>query len=490
MLTRIPWLILALAGLTALALPAQPAPAADPILGRWTGTVGSPQGEQAEIGFEFRSDGQGGLTFRFHFPAMFLHGVEVGAPVKADGTGRYTTPFFDTRFRLEEDRLTGTFTAAELPLALTRGGDFPPRPPRAVHPPAPAALWRYRLGVGTWAPPVAADGVVYVGGGDGRFHAVRTADGIAAWVWRGRTPIDGRATLDDTSVYFLDTSFHLVALDRMTGALRWRLPLHNEFLAGGSAPANPTFNHRAATPLLHDGTLYVGSSDGGFYAVNPDTGTVRWRHEAGAPVYSGAGLVDADTLLYGTMDGSIVQLDLRTRRELLRLHTGGGVVTTPLVVADRIVAGSRDYQLHAFHRDGRPAWRFSAWFSWIESTPVLRDGLLYLGGSDFARVSAIDPVTGQSRWSTVVHGMSWGSPLVTERHVFAGTVNQNLAGTMIDHEAGLVKLDRATGAIRWRLILPKAPAGRFSGYAGGPVLVGGKVVVAGLDGFLSAYPEG
>jgi outer membrane protein assembly factor BamB len=472
-----------------VSLRAQDAGRADPIEGVWTGTVGSPQGEVAEIGFEFLRDRQGALTFRFHFPAMFTYAAGIGLPVTTEGDGNYRTPFFDTRFRLQGDRLVGTFTAGGLPLALQRGGVFSARPEMPRHPPAPDAHWRYALGAATWAPPTADGGVVYVGARDGRLHAVRATDGAPLWVWSGAAPIDGGVAVDAGSVYLLDTRFNLVALDRQTGNLRWRQPLHNEFFAGGSVPDNPTFNHRAATPLLYDGALYVGSGDGGLYAVDAVTGAVRWRHDARAPVYSGVGLQGRDALLFGTMDGSLVRLDRHTRQETLRLRTGGGVVTTPVVAGDRLVAGSRDYLLHAVDLDGNPAWRFSYWFSWIESTPALRDGLLYLGGSDYARISAIDPATGRARWSTVVHGLSWGTPLVTERHVFAGTVNQNLPGTLIDHRAGLVKLDRATGAVRWRLELPRAPEGQFAGYAGGPVLADGKVVVAGLDGWLAAFPE-
>jgi outer membrane protein assembly factor BamB len=482
--------ILALACSNFAAISARGTGVSDPLEGAWTGTVTAPQGEVADIGFEFLKSAAGELTFRLHFPAMFTHGASLGLTVDARSDGRYAIGgALPAELRLAGDRLSGTFTAAALPLDLHRGGTFPSPLATSPEPPAPEALWRYALGTGTWAPPVSDGGVIYLGGGDGRFHAVRAADGTALWVWPGVAPIDGRAALDDSTAYFIDTRFNLVALDRQSGGFRWRLPLHNEFLAGCSIPDNPTFNHRASTPLIHDGVLYAGSSDGGLYAVNPSTGTVLWRHDARAPIYSGIGLHGGDTLMFGTMDGSVVLLDRRTRAETLRVRTGGGVVTTPVVTAGRLVAGSRDYLLHAFDPiSGAPAWKFSYWFSWIESTPSLRDGLLYLGGSDFARVSAIDPATGRARWSTVVHGLSWGTPLVTERHVFAGTVNQNVSGTLIAHRAGLVKLDRATGAILWRLNLPDAPEGKFTGYAGGPVLADHKVVAAGLDGFLTAYP--
>lgn len=475
------------------ASPAPPAAektAADPIEGVWTGTVTAPQGTVAEIGFEFFRTRGGTLLFKLSFPEMFTYGAVLGVPVEADGHGGYAiTPAIDTRLRLEGDALTGTFGAARLPLLLKRGGQPATKPAAPQHPAAPAPRWRHSLGAPTWAPPVVGDGIVFVGTAAGAMHAVRASDGAGVWTWPGANRIDGRAVLDRKSVFVIDGKVNLVALDRATGALRWLRPLHDERIAGRPAPENPTFNRRCATPLLLDGVLYAGSSDGGLYAIDATSGEKLWRHDAHAPVFSGVAAHGADALMFGTMDGSVVFLDRRTQRETRRFRTGGGVVTTPVVAGDTLVVGSRDYVLYGFNLgDGSVAWRFSYWFSWIESTPALRDGLLYVGASDFSRVSAIDPQTGRARWSTPVHGMNWGTPLVTAARVFTGTVNQNLDGTLIEHTGGLVALDRATGAVRWALTLPKAPEGKFAGFAGSLALAGDTVIAAGFDGELVAFP--
>lgn len=169
--------------------------------------------------------------------------------------------------------------------------------------------------------------------------------------------------------------------------------------------------------------------------------------------------------------------------------TGGGVVTTPVIAAGKLVAGSRDYLLYGFNLpDGSPAWKFSYWFSWIESTPVLAGGLIYIGASDYSRVTALDPATGRARWATPVHGMNWGSPLVTADRVFTGTVSQNIEGTAIAHVGGIVALDRATGAVKWRFLAAPPPENGFGGYAGSLALAGDKVIAAGFDGWLIALP--
>ncbi len=467
-------------------LPSKP----DPIEGIWTGTVTAPQGTAAEIGFEFFRAQDGAMIFKLNFPAMFTYAVTFGIPVEVGGGGSYAiTPAFNTRLHLEGDELTGTFTLGRLPMRLHRGGVFSAPPSDSPDPLPPAAVWTRFLGSPTWAPPVVAGGFVYLGTADGKFHALRVADGAEAWTWTGASRIDGAAVVTDDTIFFIDGKVNLVALNRADGFPRWTVALHDEQLAGKPVPDNPTFNHRTAIPLVQDGVVYAGSSDGGLYAIAAASGAKLWRYDAGAPIFSGVSLRDKDTLMFGTMDGSVVLLDRRTRKELLRVRTGGGVVTAPLVVGDRLIVGSRDYMLYGFKlTDGTLAWKFSYWFSWIESTPVLRDGVVYVGASDYSRVTALDPATGETRWSTAVHGMNWGSPLVTGDRVFTGAVAQNLPGTAINHAGSLVALDRATGTVLWRRLSAVPAKGEFGGYAGSLALAGDLVIAAGFDGNLIALP--
>jgi outer membrane protein assembly factor BamB len=490
---RPPASILLVALIVSLAVPelhASEASVADPIEGVWTGTVMAPQGTVAEISFEFFRTKHGELSFKLNFPEMFTYNVTFGLPVATDGKGHYDiVDAVDTHLHLEGGALTGTFAPGKLPLQLHRGGSFSPVPPVPHYPPAPKPAWIHPLGAPTWGSPVVAGNLVFVGTKDGKFHAVRASDGTNAWTWIGKNSIDGRAVLDEERVYFIDARMNLVALDRHGGALRWSVALHDEKLAGKPAPDNPTFNHRTATPLLLDGVIYAGSSDGGLYALDAATGRELWRHNAKSPVFSGISVRNAATLMFGCVDGSVVLLDRRNQTELLRVKTGGGVVTTPLAVGNRLIVGSRDYMLYAFNLDdGASAWRYSYWFSWIESTPVLVDGMVYVGASDYRRVTALDPATGRAKWSTDVRGACWGSPLVTTDRVFIGAIAQNIPGTAIEHTGGLCALDRETGRIVWQLLAPKPGEGEFGGYAGSLALAGDNVIAAGFDGNLVALP--
>jgi len=122
----------------------------DPIEGIGLGTVTAPQGTIADIGLGFFRSKRGTLVFRMNFPDMCTYAVPFMIPVESDGHGNYAiTPAFNIKLHLSGDHLCGTLGLAKLPLALKRGGQFPPKPAAPHYPPAPALLWRFAMGADT-----------------------------------------------------------------------------------------------------------------------------------------------------------------------------------------------------------------------------------------------------------------------------------------------------------------------------------------------------
>jgi outer membrane protein assembly factor BamB len=317
-------------------------------------------------------------------------------------------------------------------------------------------------------------------------HAV-SASGEVLWTWTGAAPLYGAAAVSADAVYFVDAHDELVALSRADGTLRWRMSLR---LRASADARDATFNHRTATPVLDPkGLLYVGSDDGALCAIRARNGKLMWRQELGAPVYSAVSLV-GDDVWVGAFDGTVRRVNRRTRKETLQVKLGGPVVSAPVPGADRIIVGCRDYTLYAITTSGTTSWRNTYWFSWVESTPRLVDGILYIGGSDYRRVSALRTETGVPLWATDVGGLSWGTPVVTNESVFAATAGQNIEGTVIAHRGGIVALDRQTGATKWRLVAPMPAGAEFTGFAGSLAVAGGRLIGAGLDGTLIALPIG
>lgn len=481
---RLPVLLLAAFLFSAIASFAAP-PSGD-FEGLWLGEIVAPNA-RTQIGLAFTPT-EKGLLVSLHLPAMFLYGVNFGPAEIHDGV--FTLDALNLAVTQHGDTLVGTFAPAGLPVELHRGGSFTAEPPAPVFPAPPAPAWSHSLGAPAWASPVTRDGVIYVGTIDGKFHAIRATDGSELWTWTGENPLYGEALASDDSLFFVDERSDLVSLARVDGTLRWRLALHDEKTAGGPAPKNETFNHRTATPVIDTkGILYIGSTDGGVYAVRAKTGKKLWRHDAKAKIYAPV-TFRGDDLIVGCFDGSVITYNRRTRQETSRVKLGGPIVSAPVIAGDRIVVGARDYLLYGLDssKSAAIAWRNSYWFSWVESTPRLVDGLLYIGGSDYRRVSAIEPATGRVRWATDVLGLTWGSPVISADTVYAATAGQNIDGTVIKHSGGIVALDRQTGAVKWRYVSPTPATAGFTGYTNSLTLAGGKIIGASVDGTLVAFP--
>jgi outer membrane protein assembly factor BamB len=95
-----------------------------------------------------------------------------------------------------------------------------------------ALLWSYTTGGGVNSSPAVANGVVYVGSGDGNVYA----------------------------------------LNASTGALVW------SYATGGGV--------YFSSPAVSNGVVYVGSMDHYVYALNASTGTLLWSYATGNGVSS------------------------------------------------------------------------------------------------------------------------------------------------------------------------------------------------------------
>jgi alcohol dehydrogenase (cytochrome c) len=131
--------------------------------------------------------------------------------------------------------------------------------------------------------PIVVDGVMYVTEARSRVAALDIRTGRTLWRYEPELPKDlrvlgyppvnrGVAVLDDR-VFVGTLDAHLVALDALSGAVRWRVQLADNALGYGST----------AAPLAIDGKVIIGISGGeagirGFLdAYDAETGERLWR---------------------------------------------------------------------------------------------------------------------------------------------------------------------------------------------------------------------
>ena len=165
--------------------------------------------------------------------------------------------------------------------------------------------------------------------------------------------------------------------------------------------------------------------------------TVRWRVHTGGEVYTSP-VVVGNAVFVGTKSGFLTALDVATGAERWRVDLGGYVVrATPAVAGGTVYVGA-GYALFAVDAaTGRERWRLPIRFAGSPS-PTVSDGVVYAGTQE-GHLYAVDAATGIERWHVEVEGLVFGSPAVAGGTVFVGG------------DAGaLHAFDAATGRLRWR----------------------------------------
>lgn len=238
---------------------------------------------------------------------------------------------------------------------------------------------------------------------------------------------------------FVTTGFgELVAVDPATGGIVWRQRLD---AAVGGAPA------------VSDGRVYVVARDASAWAVRASDGRVEWTLP-GTPSAAGvmgvaAPAVDARQVIFPFSSGQMVAV---------AKDSGTGLWGAQ-------VAGQRRGRAYAAYSD-------------LTGDPVIADGVVYAGTSA-GRLSAVNADTGLTLWSARDGALS---PVA----VAGGSV------FMVNDEDQLVRLDASTGEEIWRVDMPyftkdKDKRRRAIVAHYGPLLAGGRLVVASSDGLIRSF---
>ncbi len=210
-------------------------------------------------------------------------------------------------------------------------------------------------------------------------------------------------------------------------------------------------------------------------------------------LHTGAGwgmpAADERAAYYLTKRHELVSVERTERRvrwaRALGTETAVPAGMTVSLAGPLVVAG--DYDLFAFDRwSGDERWRFS---------PAVGYGVgHYLGdtsrgqvlaGSPSSRAYAVDSLTGRLRWMSEPIGnrATVFPPVAGSGGVVAGYTDYSAT----PKRGGVVMLDAATGALRWRAVFPPQTATAASGLAGGPVVVADLVLAAASDGAVYAF---
>ena len=344
-----------------------------------------------------------------------------------------------------------------------------------------------------WSSPVHDNGTVYVGSDDGSLYALDVTS--MALTWKAHTGGRVRSTpaIDKAAVYFSSDDGYLYKVAASDGSSIWRFDLKCAGFERVLPSLHPpySYDYLTSSPTVSDGVVFVGSANNNLYAVDAATGKEIWRFPTGGRIRS-TPVVDGEHIYFGSWDHHLYKLKAKTGEQIWRFDTGGVVQATPAVSDGRVFIGSRNPKVFAVDAaTGEQLWEFDHTDgSWVESSGVVFDGVLYVGSSDALTLFAFDGATGRLIWKYRTGGWSWSTPAVTDDTVYIGAISAfpyYFEGVTL--ERGLHAVDRKTGKAHWVV-----PTGKLPGYVTGgvmstPLVVGDEVVVGALDNRVIAVPR-
>ena len=283
--------------------------------------------------------------------------------------------------------------------------------------PAGSAGWDIKF-AGSDSDPVIADGVLYVGSADGAVYAIDPANGTTKWRFQ-----TGEG---------LTSGPEIVTMPR-TGASR------DEMIAKAlEAPRAKGKKSIDLTPVVRKGTVFVGSGDFSFYALDAETGKAKWSFAAGSQIVRNT--VDEDGTAYIVTEKGLHALDASTGQRKWLFETLQEIPLQQMNMVQRL--GKRP-ALGPVR--GEKALYLTAWPFRMSTTP--QKGFVY----------AVSPESGTALWVTALDGLDITAPVAAKELVFVTAEDPrsppqpaNPMGTSSNRET-LYAINAADGKVRWTI---------------------------------------
>jgi outer membrane protein assembly factor BamB/serine/threonine protein kinase len=221
---------------------------------------------------------------------------------------------------------------------------------------------------------------------------------------------------------------------------------------GGAAPIGPTTGGIVGTgliwkfqtgdevrssPLVANGTVYVGSYDQNLFAIDARTGREAWRFATEGGI-CGTPAIWKHLVFVGSEDFNVYGIQADDGHEVWTYRTWQQVRASPRVHGEAVYIGSDDGFLHALEpRNGRPLWKYRAWRP-VRSSAAYANGLVIFG-SDDDRVYAVDALTGEEKWRFATIGGVTSSPAIGHEIAYVGSM-----------DFCVYALDTKMGWVAWR----------------------------------------
>lgn len=223
--------------------------------------------------------------------------------------------------------------------------------------------------------------------------------------------------------------------------IKWKLLLQNK------DSRRESFN----PPVVWGYMLYFGSSDGNLYALDIRTGYMSWVFRTGGAINS-VPTADRKSLFIGSSDGKIYCLDRKTGELSWSFATKAAVNSTIVLVEDKVYAISDLDALYCLEKNtGALLWSLPNQV-WMHNSFQIYEDILYFAPGPPERafsLTGLDLATQDYLWylETRDDAMIWYSfPAVRGDDLYYGTAGLNGEQWLFS----FVCVDRLTGELKWQ----------------------------------------
>ncbi len=272
---------------------------------------------------------------------------------------------------------------------------------------------------------------------------VFSASNQEQWIFKTNGNIYSSPVFFGETIFFGSGDSIFYAVNKNDGSKIW------DFKTGGAIHSNP---------LINENSVYFGSADGNLYSLNIMTGKLNWKFESkGEKIldvwdyYLSSPKVANGIIYWGSGDGNFYAINAVCGTLEWSFQTGAIIHATPLISNDMVYFGDYNGKFYALNAEnGVINWQFKTigdtYFpkGEIQKGATIDNGIVYFGSRDF-NIYALDAKSGTGHWNRKERG-SWiiAEPLIYQGNVFFGTSDTHR----------FYCLDKSNGNPVWEIPLP------------------------------------
>jgi len=307
---------------------------------------------------------------------------------------------------------------------------------------------------------------LFVGSADGNLYCLNTITGSLVWNFQTGGAVHSSPAVVNGEVFFGSHDGNFYALNAKNGKLKWTFKTEGEkrYSAKGIhgwLPKDSLFTDLwdfwLSSPAIQDNTIYFGSGDGNFYALNKTTGKEKWKFKTDGIIHSSPAIAFGN-VYFGGWDTYLHALNKETGKEVWKFKTGEdtviynqtGITSSPVISGNMLYFGCRDAHIYALDAlNGKLIWKKFNDRGWISVTPVVyNEKVIYTSGSSQTLI-ALNKLNGNSIYQEKATAF-FSSPAIAGKTMYAGDFNGFMEAR-----------DITTGKQVWTYQLPSSIADSF-----------------------------